>query len=145
MGIFIGVNAQDLNERFKLTLEKCFMTPDDQFDNEVQYTVIENKCVASDEVKYVEVIENGVSSQARLSVQSFMFNDDESDSDMFVHCRVRICDSETENCDLTDHCSSRKRRTADIFEARQARLKEIRKSMNLFDEAEQTNEVEERK
>ena len=63
----------------------------------------------SQEVKYVEVIENGVSSQARLSVQSFMFNDDESDSDMFVHCRVRICDSETENCDLTDHCSSRKR------------------------------------
>ena len=37
------------------------------------------------------------------------------------------------------------RRTADIFEARQARLKEIRNSMNLFDEAEQTNEVEEGK
>ena len=56
------------------------------------------------------VIENGVSAQARFSVKSFIFNGDEADTDMFVHCKVRICDSIGEDCDLNTHCNGGRKR-----------------------------------
>lgn len=58
----------------------------------------------------MSMLENGVSDQARFSVKSFIFNGDESNTDMFVHCKVRICDSVGDNCDLSTHCSSDRKR-----------------------------------
>lgn len=113
--VYVGINVEDLNARYKLTMVNCFMTPDKEFNNVVKYNVITDRCVHSTESDYVSVLENGVSDQARFSVKSFIFSGDESNTDMFVHCKVRICDSVGEDCSLTSHCpGSRKRRSGDL-------------------------------
>ena len=45
--VYVGINVEDLNARYKLTMVNCFMTPDKEFNNVVKYNVITDRCVHS--------------------------------------------------------------------------------------------------
>ena len=43
--IYIGVSVSGLNERFKVVINDCFITPDSAVDNDIKYEIIKDQCV----------------------------------------------------------------------------------------------------
>ena len=53
--IYIGVSASNLNPRFKLVINECYITPDAAVDNQIRYEIVKDKCVP-DEVSPISNI-----------------------------------------------------------------------------------------
>merc|ERR1712019_258130 len=70
--------------------KKCWMTPTDNIDDTLSYTIIDDYCPLADAVDKADValLTNGVNFISRWEVDVFKFT---GKDDIFVHCRVRLC------------------------------------------------------
>lgn len=115
--IFVAVKINDdQDQRLKVQLKKCWATPDNDPNNEMQYPFIDDFCGDNLEVNVYEslvVNSNGAGDLASFAIESFTFHG--GSGDLFLHCSIRVCDSEKEDC--VPSCddsleSARKRRSA---------------------------------
>ncbi|CAG5106953.1 Oidioi.mRNA.OKI2018_I69.chr1.g3074.t1.cds [Oikopleura dioica] len=105
--LFVKSALESASDNFKLQLNRCWATPNDDPQDEISYSFVENFCGNEAEISgdTLEIFENGEESFASFRLTSFEFNDA---STVFLHCDVRICDSSIENC--VPNCSSRRKR-----------------------------------
>lgn len=93
---------------FNLLLRNCYATPSEDKNDPVKYFIIKNSCPN----KYdstIFMMENGVSSESRFSVQMFMFA---GNYDLvFLHCEVHLCDPLNEQCNPS---CSRNQRSSEV-------------------------------
>merc|ERR1712018_895676 len=88
------------SDNFLLQARRCWVTPDNDQANTVQYNII--------------IYENGVSSQARISFAAFHYLGQAENSELFMHCAMHVCDqSSAADCQATCDGSRRKRRSVD--------------------------------
>ena len=67
----------------------------------LQYPFIEGFCGDDDEINTYQslvVHKNGQGGMSRFSLESFMFNDN-ADAEIYIHCDISLCDSDTEQCE----------------------------------------------
>uniref|UniRef100_A0A8C5M8N2 ZP domain-containing protein n=1 Tax=Leptobrachium leishanense TaxID=445787 RepID=A0A8C5M8N2_9ANUR len=85
---YLGVFSESSDASiFVLRVENCFGTPDGDANNVNKAHLVIGGCPANKEVD-VDVQENGVSLQARIKVNSFIF---EGQAQVFITCTVRLC------------------------------------------------------
>merc|ERR1711892_701415 len=107
--VHIGVVGNNIGEMV-IVARDCWITPDNDPNNLVQYNILGDACANQDDADNINVLENGVSKQARFSFASFEFSGVDG-GQLYAHCDVRLCNPNTETCQPT--CSGRKRRNGD--------------------------------
>lgn len=92
-------------------MQNCWATAGDDVNDKTRFQFITDGCGDENELdaETLVIYSTGVSSHSAFSIQSFQFH--HSDTEVFFHCQVTLCDPALENC--TPSCSSnaRKRRT----------------------------------
>ncbi|XP_004587139.4 uromodulin [Ochotona princeps] len=84
--------------RFALVLTNCYATPSSNATDPIKYFIIQDRCPHSRD-STIQVVENGMSPQARFSVQMFRFA---GNYDLvYLHCEVHLCDIVNEKCTPT--------------------------------------------
>ena len=87
----------------------------------MQYEFITDFCgdpYELDVYQTLDIYSNGMSNAVEIRLESFAFSE-QDESDLYLHCEVRICDPNVESCEPT--CSSaRRRRSTDSATARMA-------------------------
>lgn len=113
-------NVQSLN----LQVKRCWATPNDATDNEIQYVFIDEFCGIQEEITEdtLEIFGNGLESKAEFRINSFAFvssaTEPADDAEVYMHCEVKICDASIDpNACMTPCGSSRRRRSVDQSEA----------------------------
>merc|ERR1712062_13082 len=109
----VGTDFDDTN--YKIIIKNCWMTPDNDPNNQSKFYVIKDSCPNPDDLENINVIENGVSAQARFSFSAFQFHGQPISAQMYGHCAIHICDPNVETC--VPDCSGRKRRDASTTRA----------------------------
>ena len=77
--IYVGL-LSDAPEDLKLGVDKCWLTGSADPNHELSYSFIENGCVSDAQVGSTVIIENFDNNAVRFSVESFIFEDNESSS-----------------------------------------------------------------
>jgi len=109
--VYVGVVGSNFgNSGYVVSVQDCWVTPDNDPTNTVRYNVITSGCADAAHADNIAVLENGTTNQGRFSFASFEFLN-QADAALYGHCDVAICDPATETCAPT--CSSRKRRNAE--------------------------------
>ncbi|XP_063285552.1 uromodulin-like [Pelobates fuscus] len=92
IGIFTdgGDPSQDV-----LVMKNCYATPTENADDPVKYYIIQNSCPNRQD-STIEVTVNGVSKEARFSVQMFKFVG--GYSQVYLHCQISLCDVTVGSC-----------------------------------------------
>merc|ERR1712037_736678 len=108
--IYVGL-LTDAPEDLKLGVDRCWLTGSEDANDELSYNFIENGCISDAQAGSTEIIENFDNSGVRFSVESFIFENDESSS-LYLHCDVRLC----KECDNTCDNEARKRRELLVLE-----------------------------
>merc|ERR1712048_367834 len=127
--IFIGIVLTD-SGNFNIQSRTCWVTPDDDKDNPIQYNILMDGCPNQDDADNINIIENGVSSQSRFSFAAFQFLGDSEDSKLFMHCGVHICDANSAG-DCEADCSGRRRRSAETVAKENVITMEIKLDMSV--------------
>merc|ERR1712048_15489 len=104
--LFIGLALSV--DTMVLEATKCWATPSDDPEDDTSYEFMGDAC-GGDE--YLDIIKNGESDAVKFSLDSFQFGDD-TESKIFIHCNVHICDPKVDECgtDCTKPASRRRRR-----------------------------------
>lgn len=76
-----------------LLLKDCYGTLTEDSINSPKYFFIENGCVSEHE-NHTEILMNGVSSEARFSLQLFILSP--TDPLVYLHCKTHLCDEPCE-------------------------------------------------
>ncbi|KAM4631552.1 uromodulin-like [Discoglossus pictus] len=99
--LYIGavIDGTDPSE-YALVMKNCYATPTRNANDSIKYYLIKDSCPNKQD-STINVIENGVSSQGRLSVKIFKFIGEYNL--VFLHCQLSLCDLKTSNC--TPSCS----------------------------------------
>jgi len=95
------IHVQISNDDLTVQLEKCWATPTNDPADALQYPFIDGFCGDDDEINTYEslvVHKNGQDGESRFSLESFMFNDN-ADAEIYIHCDISLCDSDTEQCE----------------------------------------------
>ncbi|XP_029600505.1 pancreatic secretory granule membrane major glycoprotein GP2 [Salmo trutta] len=104
--LHVGVSVEESEtERFVVVLEDCYATQSPDPKDIMRYYIIQNKCPT--EFRQVRVEESGLSLRARFSALLFLYQGDYRD--VFLHCRLSLCDQRSSSC--TPVCSKRKYRS----------------------------------
>ncbi|XP_029545784.1 pancreatic secretory granule membrane major glycoprotein GP2-like [Salmo trutta] len=104
--LHVGVSVEESEtERFVVVLEDCYATQSPDPKDIMRYYIIQNKCPT--EFRQVRVEESGSSLRARFSALLFLYQGDYRD--VFLHCRLSLCDQRSSSC--TPVCSKRKYRS----------------------------------
>ncbi|KAK6300806.1 hypothetical protein J4Q44_G00289040 [Coregonus suidteri] len=104
--LHVGVSVEESEtERFVVVLEDCYATQSPDPEDIMRYYVIQNKCPT--EFRQVRVEESGSSLRARFSALLFLYQGDYRD--VFLHCRLSLCDQRSTSC--TPVCAKRKYRS----------------------------------
>ncbi|XP_036440335.1 pancreatic secretory granule membrane major glycoprotein GP2-like [Colossoma macropomum] len=104
--LYVGVNVEEVEaSRFAVIVDECSITDTPNPDNSERYLLIQNRCPS--DPRDVLVIENGVSLQARFTALLFLYEGNYND--MFLHCRLSLCDRTTESC--STKCQTRTSRS----------------------------------
>ncbi|XP_002711849.3 uromodulin isoform X1 [Oryctolagus cuniculus] len=99
--LYVGtiLDGGDLS-RFALVMTNCYATPSSNATDPIKYFMIQDRCPHTRD-STIQVVENGLSPQARFSVQMFRFA---GNHDLvYLHCEVYLCDTLSEKC--TPTCS----------------------------------------
>ncbi|XP_073474112.1 pancreatic secretory granule membrane major glycoprotein GP2-like [Aquarana catesbeiana] len=92
--LYLGIFSPDLNgDAFTLRAEKCFATPTNDSNSNLNVILVDGGCAAAGSVS-TTVLENGKSTEARIEISSFLF---QGYSDIFIFCSVTIC-NKSEDC-----------------------------------------------
>uniref|UniRef100_A0A4W5NRS7 ZP domain-containing protein n=1 Tax=Hucho hucho TaxID=62062 RepID=A0A4W5NRS7_9TELE len=93
--LHVGVSVEESEtERFVVVLEDCYATQSPDPEDIMRHYVIQNKCPT--EFRQVRVEENGSSLRARFSALLFLYQGDYQD--VFLHCRLSLCDKRSSSC-----------------------------------------------
>ncbi|XP_045061784.1 pancreatic secretory granule membrane major glycoprotein GP2-like [Coregonus clupeaformis] len=104
--LHVGVSVEESEtERFVVVLEDCYATQSPDPEDIMRYYIIQNKCPT--EFRQVRVEESGSSLRARFSALLFLYQGDYRD--VFLHCRLSLCDQRSTSC--TPVCAKRKYRS----------------------------------
>ncbi|KAK6301006.1 hypothetical protein J4Q44_G00291040 [Coregonus suidteri] len=104
--LHVGVSVEESEtERFVVVLEDCYATQSPDPEDIMRYYIIQNKCPT--EFRQVRVEESGSSLRARFSALLFLYQGDYRD--VFLHCRLSLCDQRSSSC--TPVCLKRKYRS----------------------------------
>ena len=99
---------------YKLQARRCWATGTSDPDDPMHYEFITDFCGDPDELhtyQTLEIYSNGISNAVEISLESFGFSE-QDESDLYLHCEVRICDPAVENCEPV--CSGGRRRRSQI-------------------------------
>jgi len=111
--VFVGIVGNNFGDSgYVIKAEECWITPDDNPENEVRYDVISAGCANADDADNINVLENGASAQSRFSFASFEFLNQENAS-LYGHCSIVVCDPSMETCTPTCGGSRRRRSGGD--------------------------------
>ncbi|XP_040193830.1 pancreatic secretory granule membrane major glycoprotein GP2-like [Rana temporaria] len=106
--LYLGIFSPDLNgDAFSLRAEKCYATPTNDSNSNLNVILVDGGCAADGSVA-TTVLENGVSTEARIQISSFLF---QGYNDIFIYCSVTIC-NKSEDC---TKCNSVSARAADTI------------------------------
>nr|XP_033472885.1 deleted in malignant brain tumors 1 protein-like isoform X3 [Epinephelus lanceolatus] len=95
---------------FAVVLQDCYTTNSSNPEDPVRYYLIHSGCPTDS--RRVSVVENGLSLRARFSALLFPLQG--RDQDIFLHCRVRLCDKRSQSC--APFCTRRTYRSVnDLF------------------------------
>ncbi|OCT64266.1 hypothetical protein XELAEV_18045368mg [Xenopus laevis] len=101
--IYIGVFLDGPDpSQYALVLKNCYATPSSNPDDPIKYYIIQNRCPSRSD-NTVNVVQNGLSSQAQFSFQMFAFVGDYNQ--VYLHCEIYACNNMTSTCLPT--CKSR--------------------------------------
>ncbi|XP_038823226.1 pancreatic secretory granule membrane major glycoprotein GP2-like [Salvelinus namaycush] len=104
--LHVGVSVEESEtERFVVVLEDCYATQSPDPEDIMRYYIIQNKCPT--EFRQVRVEESSSSLRARFSALLFLYQGDYRD--VFLHCRLSLCDQRSSSC--TPVCTKRKYRS----------------------------------
>uniref|UniRef100_A0AAZ3RB62 ZP domain-containing protein n=1 Tax=Oncorhynchus tshawytscha TaxID=74940 RepID=A0AAZ3RB62_ONCTS len=93
--LHVGVSVEESEtERFVVVLEDCYATQSPDPKDIMRYYIIQNKCPT--EFRQVRVEESGSSLRARFSALLFLYQGDYRD--VFLHCRLNLCDQRSSSC-----------------------------------------------
>uniref|UniRef100_A0A8C7L4X6 Pancreatic secretory granule membrane major glycoprotein GP2-like n=1 Tax=Oncorhynchus kisutch TaxID=8019 RepID=A0A8C7L4X6_ONCKI len=93
--LHVGVSVEESEtERFVVVLEDCYATQSPDPKDIMRYYIIQNKCPT--EFRQVRVEESGSSLRARFSALLFLYQGDYRD--VFLHCRLSLCDQRSSSC-----------------------------------------------
>nr|XP_023998798.1 pancreatic secretory granule membrane major glycoprotein GP2-like [Salvelinus alpinus] len=93
--LHVGVSVEESEtERFVVVLEDCYATQSPDPEDIMRYYIIQNKCPT--EFRQVRVEESGSSLRARFSALLFLYQGDYRD--VFLHCRLILCDQRSSSC-----------------------------------------------
>ncbi|NWR76845.1 UROM protein, partial [Centropus unirufus] len=84
--VLLMIEGQHQLKYFRLTIEDCWATPNADPYQDVRHNLIEKGCPHDETVAYLNVIGEGTT--AKFSFQMFQFV---GYSELFLHCRVRLC------------------------------------------------------
>ncbi|XP_035861279.1 deleted in malignant brain tumors 1 protein isoform X7 [Sander lucioperca] len=105
--LHVGVSVENYdNNRFVLLLEHCYVTNSPSADDPARYDLIQNRCPV--DRRHVKVAESGVSQRARFSALLFLYHG--TYEDVYLHCRISLCDRDSAPC--SPNCSRRSARSA---------------------------------
>ncbi|XP_049895611.1 deleted in malignant brain tumors 1 protein-like, partial [Epinephelus moara] len=79
---------------FAVVLQDCYTTYSSNPEDPMQYYLIHYGCPTDS--RRVSMVENGLSLRARFSALLFPLQG--RDQDIFLHCRVRLCDKRSQSC-----------------------------------------------
>ncbi|KAG8433121.1 hypothetical protein GDO86_017420, partial [Hymenochirus boettgeri] len=86
--------------QYAVVMTNCYATPSRSPDDVMKYYIIQNSCPNKQDGT-INVIENGLSTTARFSLELFKFI---GDRDLvYLHCQIYLCDIKTTVC--TPSCS----------------------------------------
>ncbi|XP_078101049.1 uromodulin-like isoform X2 [Sander vitreus] len=104
--LHVGISVDYDNNRFVLLLEHCYVTNSPSADDPARYALIQNRCPV--DRRHVKVAESGVSQRARFSALLFLYHG--TYEDVYLHCRISLCDQDSAPC--SPNCSRRRARSA---------------------------------
>ncbi|XP_039671810.1 uromodulin-like isoform X2 [Perca fluviatilis] len=105
--LHVGVSVENYdNNHYVLLLEHCYVTNSSSADDPAIYDLIQNRCPV--DRRQVKVAESGVSQRARFSALLFLYH--ETYKDVYLHCRISLCDRDSAPC--SPNCSRRRARSA---------------------------------
>lgn len=110
--LYAKLEVLDALDQFILKIENCWATPTQDADDVVSYKIIENFEANADEADYLELTQNCENDVGTFWLETFVFPGHEQ---VFLHCRVNICDSAVEDCSCAE--TSRRRRRSTTPEA----------------------------
>lgn len=109
--IFFAVVIEEDTD-YVLQARRCWATGTSDPTDVIQYEFITDFCGDSVELNVYEtlnVYSNGISKAIEISIESFAFKD-EIESELYLHCEVRICDPTRDDCVPSCPANSRRRR-----------------------------------
>ncbi|TDH06411.1 hypothetical protein EPR50_G00132870 [Perca flavescens] len=105
--LHVGVSVENYdNNSFGLLLEHCYITNSPNANDPARYVLIQNRCPV--DPRHVKVAESGVSQRARFSALLFLYHG--TFEDVYLHCRISLCDRDRGPC--SPNCSRRRARSA---------------------------------
>ncbi|XP_064816762.1 uromodulin-like [Oncorhynchus masou masou] len=99
--LHVGVSVDETYDQLVVVLENCYATHTPNFDDLMRYVLIQNRCPSDHH--QVRVEESGSSLRARFSALLFLYQGDYRD--VFLHCRLSLCDQRSSSC--TPNCGRR--------------------------------------
>ncbi|XP_062243292.1 uromodulin-like [Platichthys flesus] len=92
--LHVGVSVLVRDPSFVVVLENCYASDSSNPNDTARYFFIQNKCPT--DRQQVEVIESGLSRQARFSSLFFLIHGEYSD--IYLHCSLSLCDQRSSRC-----------------------------------------------
>ncbi|KAM9305531.1 uromodulin-like [Gastrophryne carolinensis] len=94
--LYAGVKLDGANiSHYAVVMTNCYATPSGNREDPKKYYIIKERCPNKKDGS-IRVIENGVSTQGRFSVQMFKFVGDYNR--VYLHCEIKLCDSTRQTC-----------------------------------------------
>ncbi|XP_056392643.1 uromodulin-like [Hyla sarda] len=98
--LYVEVFLEGLQSSHYITVMKnCYATPGKHIDDPIKYYIIKERCPNKEDPS-IKMLENGVSSQGRFSLQMFRFVGEHNL--VYLHCEINVCDSEKQKCKPID-------------------------------------------
>ncbi|KAG8431106.1 hypothetical protein GDO86_019406, partial [Hymenochirus boettgeri] len=97
IGIFL--DGPD-SSQYAMVMKNCYATPSDNAEDPVKYYIIQDSCPNKQDSS-INVMENGMSSKGRFSVQMFRFLG--GYKLVYIHCQITLCDPKSGLC--VPYCS----------------------------------------
>lgn len=94
--LYFGIMVEDADGyQFAVVIRNCYATPTRNPFDSVKYYIIKDRCPNKQD-STISVVENGLSLQARFSLQMFKFVGNYPE--VYAHCEISLCDITVGSC-----------------------------------------------
>ncbi|KAM4697753.1 uromodulin-like [Rhinophrynus dorsalis] len=94
--LYVGVILEGAEStQYVVVMRNCYATPTRNADDPLKYYFIMERCPNRQDAT-IRVMENGVSTRGRFSVQMFKFVGNHNQ--VYLHCEINLCDSSAQTC-----------------------------------------------